>query len=48
MKSDLRVKDIKNMQSDYWIFKICSRINFFSGSLQLWVDNKLYKHWIKE
>ena len=29
-KFDVRVKDIKNMQYDSYIFKICSHVNFFS------------------
>ena len=28
IKFDMRVKDIKNLQANDWIFKICSHINF--------------------
>ena len=32
MKFDMRIKNIKNMQSNDYIFKICSHVNFFSGN----------------
>ena len=33
MNYDMNIKNIKNMQSNGYIFKICSHINFFRGSL---------------
>ena len=42
MKFGVYVKNIKNMQLNSWIFKICSNGNFFSGSrLQLSLYLKL-------
>ena len=35
MKFDMRFKNIKNMQFNYYVFKICSYANLFSESCSL-------------
>ena len=46
MKFDMRVKNIKNMQSNTQIFKICSYVNVFSGNFSHWIQPNLQLNFI--
>ena len=37
----IHVKNIKNMQSTSYNFKICRQVNFFSGSCSYWLQLSL-------